>query len=76
MRDPWLTPCPHCRACGQVTSVGRTPVIQVVNTEANGSVRIRYLGCRVCGYRPKGNKRIVPLEFAPSRRKPLVPAVV
>ena len=47
------------------------PVIQVVNTEADGGARIRYLGCRCCGYRPKENKRIVSLEFAPSRRERL-----
>lgn len=71
MRDPWLTPCPQCRACGRLTPAGRVPLIQVVNTEADGGVRIRYLGCRCCGYRPKGNKRVVPLEFAASRRERL-----
>lgn len=68
MRDPWLTPCPQCRAGQRLTSTGRTPVIQVLNTEAGSGVRIRYLGCRSCGYRPKANKRILSLEFAPSRR--------
>lgn len=71
MRDPWLRPCPQCRALRRLNSAGRPPVIQVVNTEADGGVRIRYLGCRCCGYRPKGNKRIVALEFAPSRRERL-----
>lgn len=69
MRDVWLTPCPRCRADRRLTPAGNPPVIQVLNTEADGGTRIRYLGCRACGYRPKGNKRIVPLEFAPSRRE-------
>lgn len=71
MQDVWLTPCPQCRAAGRLTRVGKRPLIQVVNTETDGGVRIRYLGCRCCGYRPRGNKRVIPLEFAPSRRERL-----
>lgn len=71
MRDSWLTPCPRCRAERRFTPTGKPPVIQIVNTEANGCSRIRYLGCRLCGFRPRGNKRIVALEFAPSRRERL-----
>lgn len=71
MRDVWLTPCPRCQADRRFTPAGKRPVIQVVNTEADGGARIRYLGCRACGYRPKGNKRIIALEFAPSRRERL-----
>lgn len=71
MRDVWLTACPECRAAQRLTSAGKTPVIQVVNTETNGGARIRYLGCRLCGYRPRGNKRIVSLALSPSRRERL-----
>ncbi len=32
-------------------------------------VRVRYLGCGECGYRPDDNKQIIPLEYAPQRHK-------
>jgi len=41
--------------------------IRVVKSEVKGSYRIRYLGCKSCGYRPAKNKQIVPLEYAPAR---------
>lgn len=68
MADVWFAPCPCCRLTGQLTPSGKPPVIQVVNSRANGGTRVRYLGCRICGYRPKRNKRTVAIEFAPSRR--------
>lgn len=71
MRDVWLTPCPCCRSAERLTVRGKTPLIQVVNTEADGTARIRYLGCRRCGYRPRDNKRVISLDFAPSRRERL-----
>ena len=43
------TPCPRCPA-GRLT---------VVNTKLIGSTRVRYVGCRQCGYRPDGNKIVV-----------------
>ncbi len=49
-------PCPNCD--------GR---LQVVNTKIVSDTRVRYLGCRKCGYRPKRNCRCVPLAFAPRR---------
>lgn len=41
--------------------------LKVVNTEVrlDLDVRIRYLACNDCGWRPEDNKQIVPLEFAP-----------
>lgn len=47
-------PCPRCGGH-----------IQVVNTKIVGENRLRYLGCRKCGYRPPQNKLIIPLEYAP-----------
>lgn len=45
--------------------------IKVVNTEAKEDLgyRVQYLGCDTCHMRPDDNKVIVPLEFAPPRRK-------
>jgi hypothetical protein len=51
-------PCPKCESH-----------IQVVNTFVEGESRVRYLGCRGCGFRPEGNKVVVPLVIAPSRLK-------
>lgn len=42
--------------------------IQVVDTAVKGDHRIRYLGCRMCGYRPVKNKIIVPIAYAPKRK--------
>jgi len=39
----------------------------VVNTFVVGDERIRYLGCRQCGYRPKNNCQRIPLRFAPKK---------
>jgi len=50
-------PCPACDAGS----------IQVVNTFVTGRNRVRYLGCRTCGFRPTGNKVVVPVKFAPPR---------
>ncbi len=36
----------------------------VVNTKPVGANRVRYLGCRACGFRPADNKVIVPLEVS------------
>jgi hypothetical protein len=48
--------------------------IHVVNTRILGNTRIRYLGCRRCGFRPANNKVQVPLanallEYCPDREK-------
>lgn len=48
-----------CSQCGAM--------LQVLNTKIVGDSRIRYYGCRSCGFRPPKNKRIVPLEYAPPR---------
>lgn len=49
-------PCPNCG--------GR---LVVVNSFASGDYRVRYLGCRACGYRPPNNRLVVPLRYAPPR---------
>ena len=71
MSDFRPTECPECRAAGRVTGAGEPPLIQVVNTRVEADVRVRYLGCRRCGFRPRGNKRVVPIEAAPARRERL-----
>lgn len=45
--------------------------IKVVNTEPKEDLgyRVQYLGCDTCHTRPDDNKVIIPLEFAPPRRK-------
>jgi hypothetical protein len=48
--------CPQCGG-----------VIQVVNTVIVGESRVRYYGCRQCGFRPEANKQTVPLCYAPRR---------
>jgi hypothetical protein len=45
-----------CPKCG-----GR---IIVVNSLRISQSRIRYRGCRQCGYRPPDNKRVVPLSLS------------
>ncbi len=42
-----------------------------VDTELNR--RVRYLGCRACGCRPKANKWVIPLDDSPSRSLPPEP---
>ena len=49
-------PCPRCEG-----------KIQVVKTFVVGTDRIRYLGCRGCGYRPEDNCQRVPIQYAPAR---------
>lgn len=52
--------CPQCRG-----------VLKVVDSKVkiDLQVRVRYLGCGVCGVRPDDNKVIVPLEYAPMRHR-------
>lgn len=52
----------RCRCGGRVG---------VVNTFVTGEVRVRYLGCRECGWRPEQNKQVLPVEYAPRRRPKL-----
>jgi C4-type Zn-finger protein len=52
-------PADRCPICG-----GH---MQVVNTKIVGNSRIRYYGCRACGFRPADNKVTVPIQFAPPR---------
>lgn len=42
--------------------------VVVVQSLVIGDMRIRYYGCRTCGRRPRDNKRIVPLIYAPARK--------
>jgi len=47
--------CPNCGS-----------IIGVYSTRVEGDVRIRYLGCS-CGFKPRQNKVVVPIRFAPER---------
>ena len=49
-------PCPRCGA-----------ILGVVNTRIIGQTRVRYIGCHGCGFRPEGNKMVIPLVYAPPR---------
>lgn len=51
--------CPNCKR----------GVIGVLNSKIHGDNRYRYLGCRACNFQPTPNKLIVPLAFAPARKK-------
>lgn len=55
-------PCPQPKCPG---------VMHVANTKVDeeAGMRIRYLACSVCGFRPANNALMVPLEFAPRRFK-------
>jgi hypothetical protein len=44
--------------------------IQVTSTRIVFDTRVRYLGCRTCGYRPDDNVLTVPLADAPRRPAP------
>jgi transcriptional regulator NrdR family protein len=52
--------CPNCK----------TGIYKVLNTRVSDEqdVRVRWLGCGCCGYRPPDNKQVVPLAAAPRRR--------
>jgi len=52
--------------------------LRVYKTRINfiAAVRVRYLHCPECGFLPTGNKWILPLEYAPSRRGMEVQIVV
>lgn len=53
-------PC-DCAKCRGHLEVANTKV-----KEAAG-VRVQYLACDLCAWRPEDNKVIIPLEFAPPR---------
>lgn len=44
--------------------------LQVIRTEVHDTHRMRFIGCRECGYRPVKNKLIVPIQYAPRRFRP------
>ncbi len=46
-------------------------ILQVANTRVKIEVgmRVQYLACSTCGDRPDDNKIIIPLEFAPERKR-------
>jgi hypothetical protein len=48
--------------------------IIVVNSLRISESRIRYLGCRKCGFRPHDNKRVVPLPASSNGLDLLRPA--
>jgi len=50
--------CPKCGA-----------LLQVVNSRIIGVTRVRYIGCRKCGFRPPHNRRLVPAIYAPARHR-------
>lgn len=41
----------------------------VYHTHVEGDFRISYLRCRICHARPADNKLVVPLMYAPRRRR-------
>lgn len=43
--------------------------LKTYSTRVVADVRVRYLECDECGYKPLGNKLIIPLRFAPPRRR-------
>lgn len=49
-------PMPECE--GRITTY---------STRVVGEVRVRYIGCNTCTYKPLGNKLIIPLRYAPRR---------
>lgn len=54
--------------CGCSRCRGKLRVANTLVKEAIG-VRVQYLACDLCHWRPADNKVIIPLEYAPARRK-------
>lgn len=54
--------------CCEATCSGRL-VVYMTRINFVRAVRVRYLRCPVCGDLPPQNKWIVPLEFAPAKRR-------
>ena len=52
--------------CDAAGCAGR---LVVYATRAVGDSRVRYLHCNACGRKPRGNKWIIPLEYAPRRSR-------
>ena len=46
--------CPKCAG-----------LFAVLNTRIRGETRVRFVGCKSCGYRPPANKIVIPLGHAP-----------
>lgn len=72
-RAPSAAPAPPRRrspapgdACPRPDCGGR---LTVYHTHTDATHRTRYLECDRCGAKPPHNKQIVPLEFAPPRRR-------
>lgn len=58
-------PCPR-EGCVGILGVYSTRI------DVEQNKRIRYLGCKKCGCRPEINVQILPLQFSPPRKKPVV----
>lgn len=50
--------CPECGG-----------LVGVLNTRVEEAHRVRWYGCRECGWRPAENKQILPIDHAPGRRR-------
>jgi hypothetical protein len=59
-------PCSGDR-CGCARCKG---YLEVANTRVKetAGVRVQYLACNLCSWRPENNKLVIPLEFAPPRK--------
>lgn len=70
-------PCPICAAKDEkdvANGEERDPrdgfmVVYSSEVTRDETKRIRYLRCNVCRHRPPKNKQIIPIEFAPRRRR-------
>jgi hypothetical protein len=52
--------------CGCAKCLGKLAV-QNTRVKEAAQVRVQYLACDLCNWRPEDNKVIIPLEFAPAR---------
>lgn len=41
--------------------------LRTYSSKVVADVRVRYLACKVCRWKPLGNKLIIPLRYAPRR---------
>lgn len=50
--------CPRCGG-----------LIGVLNTRIEENVRVRWIGCHDCGFRPPRNRLEIPIDYSPPRRQ-------
>jgi hypothetical protein len=41
--------------------------LRTYSSKVVADVRVRYLACKVCRWKPLGNKLVIPLRYAPRR---------